>query len=379
MPSPTPLWRGTRRSSQKSGLGSWFAAFCVLWLSSAALSQPPPSHVAVVAPSDILLHALTQSLAAWNVQIQAVPDDNPGPSMPASSSEGRRIAGRYNALAVVWVSESESGFALWVFDQRTDRVLARPLPSGPPFDEPMAAQVALAVKTMLRSIPELAPGEAAPGEADPPDGHRPVDDVNEGHGSDTAEHRVTSEPAQERAPTQERDPHGLDVLVAGGLRGRAVTPGAPDARFLLGATLWPSGLERALGLSTFVESGPGVQSPHAELDARWTDSSLMFAVRGRLRVGTHFDLGATLGFGARLTTLHGETNAGSPVARLRVTPISRVEVELGAQLARWLRLEIRAGTLIGWSVQRYFTGNELALDVSRVSVQALIGLEFRIR
>lgn len=323
----------------------------------------------MVAPSENLLHAVTRSLAAWNVVVEAVPDDNPGPTMPASSSEGRRIAARYDALAVVWVSESNDGFALWVFDSRTDQVLARPLPSGPPFDEPMAAQVALTVKTLLRTIPELIPDELSPE-------HAPVDRTVDRTVDETT---VTPRTMSESTPEPMQEQVGVDVLMAAGLRGLALTPGVPDARMLLGVTLWPRGLGRALGLSLLIESGPGVQSPHSELDARWTDSSLIVGVRGRLHLGARLDIGGNLGLGARLTTLHGETRAGSPVAERRVTLVSRAEIELGVRLAPWLRLELRVGTLLGWSVQRYFAGNELALDVNRASVQGLLGLEFRIR
>ncbi|MFT5354745.1 MAG: hypothetical protein ACI9KE_001953 [Polyangiales bacterium] len=329
-------------------------------------------RVVVVAPSDVLTHALSQSLSAWNIQIEGVPDDNPGPTMPSSSAEGRRIAEHYDALAVVWVSESDDGFALWVFDGRTNRVVARPLPSGPPFDEPMAAQVALIVKTLLRSIPELAP-----------------DAPNHRHNADRQEPPTVVAPAHEESlvessPVEVNTPHdtvllGWDVLVAGGVRGYATSPNSPDARFLLGVTLWPGGQQRALGLSILVESGPGIRSAHTALDARWTDSSLMFGVRGRLHLGAHFDLGATLGLGVRFTTLRGETSARSQVAQLHINPTSRVDLELGMMLIPWLRIELRAGTTIGWSVQRYFTGDDLALEVVRFGAHALLGLEFQIR
>lgn len=311
----------------------------------------------MVAPSENLLHAVTRTLAAWNVEVAAVPDDNPGPTMPASSSEGRRIAEQYDALAVVWVSESNDGFALWVFDRRTDQVAARPLPSGPPFDEPLAAQVALTVKTLLRTIPQFR---------------------SDNRQEPTTDEAIVTRPSPESMQEAE-ELLGVDILAAAGVRGLALTPGVPDARVALGVTLRPRGFRRALGLSLLLESGPGVQSPHSDLDARWTDSSLTLGVGGRLHLGARFDVGASIGFGARFTTLDGETRVGSPVARRRVTLVSRAEVELGVMLVPWIRLMLRGGTHVGWTVQRYFAGDELALDVRRASLQGLFGLEFRVQ
>lgn len=317
----------------------------------------------MVAPSENLLHAVTRTLAAWDVEVAAVPDDNPGPTMPASSSEGRRIAEQHGAIAVVWVSESEDGFALWVFDRRTDQVAARPLPSGPPFDEPLAAQVALTVKTLLRTIPQFR-GDSR---------------HNLNTERESMAPRPAREPMPESMPLPEDERWGVDILTAAGVRGLALTPGIPDARVALGVTLRPSGFRRALGLSLLLESGPGVRTTHSDLDARWTDSSLTLGIGGRLHLGARFDVGASVGFGGRLTTLDGQTRLGSQVARRRVTLVSRAELELGVTLVPWLRLMLRGGTRIGLMVQRYFAGDELALDVNRASVHALLGLEFRIR
>lgn len=93
--------------------------------------------------------ATRAALAPWHIEIVTAPAD---PALVSESSfeRARTLARTHDADAVVWLTVSETGHALRLFDARQEHLLTRPLASGPPFSEPAAASLALSIKTLLR-------------------------------------------------------------------------------------------------------------------------------------------------------------------------------------------------------------------------------------
>jgi hypothetical protein len=116
----------------------------------AALADPTRQRLALVDIPDNLREAVEITLAAWPVIILQVSSDLVGPTMPSTADAARSIAADHEAAAVVWLSTSNAGPALWVLDREQDRVVARPLDSEPPYDDPTATAIALTIKTLLR-------------------------------------------------------------------------------------------------------------------------------------------------------------------------------------------------------------------------------------
>lgn len=118
--------------------------------------------------------ALSKALVPWGSRVVRSNAPNPGSSMPSSSLAARGLAGndragndragsdragndlaagemaqREGVRAVVWLSSDGRGYALWVYDARSDRSTTREVPP-PPFSATDAAALALSIKTVLR-------------------------------------------------------------------------------------------------------------------------------------------------------------------------------------------------------------------------------------
>lgn len=119
-------------------------------LGTASAQPAPERRLAVVDLPDNLREAVEITLAAWPVVIVPVSSEDVGPTMPSTAAAARSIAAEHHAAAVVWLSSSAEGPALWVLDAEQDRVVARPLEGSPPFDDPTATAIALTIKTLLR-------------------------------------------------------------------------------------------------------------------------------------------------------------------------------------------------------------------------------------
>jgi hypothetical protein len=133
--------------------------------------ETPAGRLALVDLPDNLREAVEITLAAWPVAIIAVSSNSVGPTMPSTAAGARGIAGEHQAAAVVWLSSSADGPALWVLDTAQDRVVARPINSDPPFDDPTATAIALTIKTLLRHsliAPEVERFGAVEDTAQPP-------------------------------------------------------------------------------------------------------------------------------------------------------------------------------------------------------------------
>ena len=117
---------------------------------SPSYAQDGARRVVLVSPGAELEQAARAALEPWSVQLTVVAGPSPGATAPFANEAARAIAEANHAGAVVWVSQHDAGYALWVFDLASHRVTERALGTGPPFDEATAAAVALSVKTLLR-------------------------------------------------------------------------------------------------------------------------------------------------------------------------------------------------------------------------------------
>jgi hypothetical protein len=169
--------RTTRRGSRR---GCARRLSCGGAIALALLCTPAAVGTARAAPDDVGAHvspkvvvlsgnptldrALRMSLAPWSMRLEVVTARSPGSSMPISAMRARVLAQELSADALVWISDTPEGAALWVHDARTGNVTARTTPS-PPFDIPTAAALALSVKTVLRASGLAPEGRETGGEA----------------------------------------------------------------------------------------------------------------------------------------------------------------------------------------------------------------------
>jgi hypothetical protein len=289
-------------------------------------------RIAIVDQDARLADSLASALAPWNVEVLVVAATPPGATMPGSGDRGRAIAAAQGADAVVWLSESDDGWAVWVYDREDDRAMARRVPMSPPLDEPMAAAMALSIVTMLRHS-SAAPPDQRLRAPEPPV-------------------PVPIEPAPiEVPPAPAPLPEGRFELAIGA-EGWATSPDSVEPRMSVAVSFWPRALVDLLGVGLVVRSGTGVLVSNGELAARLVDVRLLarVALRGRL-VGPLL-AGGALSLGARMTVLDA-TVAGEPIASVvRAMGIAELAGELALDLAPIL-LALRVAALATPWLQAY--------------------------
>ncbi len=307
---------------------------------SVACAQASPQRVVLVDADAELLRAVRSSLAPWGVDIVSVDGDVPPGSMPLAAESGRAIALERHADAVVWISDGSSGAALWVYDARAERSLARELTAAPPFDPPTAAAVALTLKTLLL--------------------------------------HSTVAPVRERAAPPAPPPARIvHVELGGGLVAFATSPADAEPRVSLAASVWPTELSGILGFSLGARTGPGVAFQTADASGRWTSTLVTVGVRARLVLGM-FDIGAGIEAGLAITTLEAELAASRQAHVLRAAFGGAGWGELGVRPDPALRLVLRVGATFLAPIERYVERGALVLDVSPAAMLAelLISLAF---
>jgi len=119
-----------------------------------------------------LERAMRRALVPWHMRVEVIDRKSPGSSMPRSSLRARELVAELGADALVWISTGPDGTALWVEDAQTSNLITRAI-ADPPFNEPLAAALALSVKTILASS-GLAPPEPAESATDRQGAAEPV-------------------------------------------------------------------------------------------------------------------------------------------------------------------------------------------------------------
>jgi hypothetical protein len=190
-----------------------------------------------------------------------------------------------------------------MYDARSDRVVARKLPSPPPFDEGTAASVALMVKTLLRLSDVPPPGERL----------------------GSSSHRW------------------LSLGLATGARLYPTEQHVIEPRFGVFATVWPSAFYDRLGAGFELTSGPGVSVDDDRFQGRWTETSLLARVQGRLEVRP-LDFAALASLGIAVAHLGGTVRStAEDVSVFRVNPVATLHGEAGYWLSPAVRLGLRLG------------------------------------
>lgn len=292
--------------------------------------------VLLVDPDPELRAAVHAVLAPWGTEVRGAEGD-PGATMPGSAERGRALAARESAAAVVWISESDDGFALWVYDAPRDRVLTRRLERGPPFDEATAAAVALTIKTFLRHAAVAPPSERASG----------------------------AEGARE-----------LRLAVALGLRALASEQEEVAPRAGLVLAFHPDALDGVLGIGLIAQTGTGIEVSGDSFAGRWHDVSVALLVRARARLGSMVDLGARLELGASIGWLDGVVLGPNRAATdVRVDPSLAALGEAGLWVAPGLRLALGAGVALVPTSRDYLVRGEPVLRLGPAALRAEILIE----
>jgi hypothetical protein len=259
--------------------------------------------------------------------------------MPGSADRARALAAERDVQAVVWISRSEDGFALWVYDEKDDRVLARKLSTPPPFDAATAASVALAIKTLLRHSEVPPPGERA------------------------------NEPPPE---------YWMSIMLLGGLRPNATSRKYIEPRFGLAATAWHSSLGESiqLGLGVGVTTGLGVPVQHASFAGRWYETSVVVAIHGRFIPVEPFDLTLIPSAGFDVNSMHGiVVEPRREAGAVRLNWLAALHGEAGYRLSRPLRVALRIGLASPFRTQSYLVHGEPIFRVASPMLDAWVGLE----
>lgn len=247
--------------------------------------------------------------------------------MPQTSERARELAFANAAAAVVWISAREEGYALWVYERQSHRVVAQALPSPPPFDAPTAASVALTLKTLLR--------------------HSDVAPSDERFGA----------PSLEPTGASDEDlPSRIDLEVHAGAGFARTDPSAVEARMGLAVYVW----RRALGVRIGLASGPGMTVADASFSGRLVDGALSVLGVLRKRLGSFQIVGAG-GAALRLVYLDGVlvvSGASRDVVRL----VPSLEAQFGLEWfpTSMVRVGLRGTATWTLRTQRYFVaGNEV--------------------
>lgn len=304
-------------------------------------SSAAADSVAVVDPDPTLLRAVVTALSPWKLGVVTVATPPPGATMPSSGDRAREIASERRVGAVVWVSRDGDAFALWLYDAESGRSAARRLPSGPPFDEPTAAAVALSIKTLLRHSNVAPPGERF---------------------------AATSPGPRER--------RSLRFEASAGATLRPTNAGDIEARLGLGLSVWPAYFENHLGLAAGFEGGPGLSLLDERFVGRFTDITARLSMRAALEIGLGLELSSGLGGALHRTRIEGAAVAvDMSSSGRRVNPALEAALALSRVVFGDATLGVRLRA--GWNLrrQRYMVLGEPVLDLPAADVQAGAFLE----
>jgi len=228
-------------------------------------------RVVLVQPDAQLSRSVVIALSAWDIEVVSVEGPSPGASLPAAERNAADVARQAHADAVAWVSESDAGAVLWIYDVESNHVGSRVLTDRLPFDEPTAAAAALSVKALLRSS-SVAP------------------------------------PRERYGATESTAPPPSMLWVEAEAGERFIPRAVSEARAALGLAFWPRGVDEHVGFGLGASVGlgaPVTTSSPTQLDARFNDVALSSSVRTRMHLGRRFVLEPALGGSVHFTSLDG--------------------------------------------------------------------------
>ncbi len=314
--------------------------------------------MALVDPGEHLASAARASLEPWGVEVLAIPPPSPGASMPATSEAARAVALAHGAAAVVWVSVAGDSHALWIYDLESDSVTARRLLTPPPFDAPVAAAVALSIKTLLRhsAVAPEADRLVAPSEDRAPVALR--------------DHART---AVQRADTPPHSDSHLDFAGHASARFDRTQPGTIELRVGFGLWWWPG--SGPIGLAFRLASGPGVGVDHELFRGRFVDTEISLAGALRWSSNGALRVSLTAGLSTHVTLLEGTVlSDAQPAESIRVDPSLDAELGIDWLVTRSVRIGMRGG--LSWLLltQRYLVRGNTILTLSALAFEAGLSL-----
>ncbi len=298
---------------------------CAVLLCAASVAAAGRHRIVVLGSDDELVRALSVSLSPWGVETTRSDMTPPEPSQPAAVEGASALARQLGVEAVVWISRTERGSLLWVFDARAGDVTTRILTETPPFDGAAAASVALSVKTVLRSSVVAPPAE-----------------------------RFGAQPPL--APVEPPRPERVFALEVGAAS-HWVAEGQTEPRLTLGAVAWVLAARR-VGVSLEWAYGPGISIDEAGFRGHYRE--LVAGGSARFRWLRDQDVSAAISFGG---SVHWTKLEGTLVESALERSVSRVKGSLDAEANFSVHFgRFYLGALLGVAYsptyQRYFVEGE---------------------
>jgi hypothetical protein len=290
-----------------------------------------------------LERALRKALVPWRMRVEVIDREPPGSSMPGSSLRSGALLEELGADALVWISTGPDGTALWVEDARSANLTTRAI-HDPPFDEPLAAALALSVKTILASS-GFAPTEARDAAQRNPD---PVEVPETPAGAEPAE--VGSAPAQRveveaaaavpeppapRSPARASEPAATAQLVLfGAARFGAFQPAETGARYGLELRWFPrardSGWQRLLWCAGRVETSTPWTLSRSNFRGQYWEFAPGLALGMMGRAAPGLQLGGSLQLALHWVSISGTRLAdAAKVERSKYSPSIAARPEAG--------------------------------------------------
>lgn len=278
-----------------------------------------PRRIVVLQPDTELHRALVLALTPWGVE--TLRDETPPPSSPPDALKlAARLAERTRVEAVIWVSRTDEGALVWVFDAHAGDVTTRMLEQAPPFDSAAAAAVALSVKTLLRASLVAPPAE-----------------------------RFGAQPPASREDER--------LALEAGVRGELIAREALELRGVLRGVLWLA-LARRLGLSAEVSYGPRLEVQGNGFRGDYREIMAGGKARFRLRYST-LTLGFSLGMSAHWTTLRGTLPSAAGERRVtRVNASIDGEQLVLVSVGRGVSFGVALGAAYFPAYRRYLVASE---------------------
>lgn len=297
--------------------------------------------VAVIDADEELAHAIVLALSPWGVTARLTHEASPGTDLPMAAHRAAALSRELAVSVLVWISTSEQGSLLWIYDAETKEVITRELPERPPFSSPAAASVALSLKALLRTT-KVAP---------------PIEHVGP--------------PPSVRPPASDR----LTLEASGNVRFFA-----PSSTLLYGKVggLWWFGPGPArLGAGLFFGSSAGVAIETANFSGNYRELSLSAELTGQVVRNRWLRCSLFGGVTTHFSELFGVSSAvGQAAPSNRIAPSldagSDVAFMLGAGLH--LGLGVRASYLP--RPQRYLVQGETVLSLWPIAAD--FGVKFGI-
>jgi hypothetical protein len=281
----------------------------------------------VLEPDVELLRALDLALSPWGVE--TIRSDAPAAS---SAAEAMRVASglarELDAQAVVWISLTDRGALLWVFDADTDEISTRMLASAPPFDSAAAAAVALSVKTVLRASQVAPPAErfGAPPARPPPPSPPPP-------------------PPAQATPAADDDTMALELGAVLAVRGRSKL----EPRLEIAPVLWFG----QLGLGLEASAGLGLDVRPVGYRGRYSEMAVGAEARFRFFESSGLSAAVSLGGAAHFTALRGAVDGYPEQTVRRLNASIEAEAFASVSVGSGVYLGVNGGAAYSPAYRRY--------------------------